>query len=167
LIEEEVALREGLLEVAKLMAISAKTAPKAKGIDNVVIKIIDKPEEIEKLARKMEELSEKYGKFFLRDADNIRNSPVVVLIGCKYIEMKLINPERYKVHVDIVCSLLNLGIAIGSAVKTASIHNVDNRIMYSAGLAAQELGLIDADVVMAIPLSATGKNIYFDRKPKK
>jgi uncharacterized ferredoxin-like protein len=30
---------------------------------------------------------------------------------------------------------------------------------------ARELGLIDADYVMGIPLSATGKSIYFDRKP--
>ena len=32
--------------------------------------------------------------------------------------------------------LLDLGIALGSAVKTAQIHNVDNRIMYRAGVAA-------------------------------
>jgi uncharacterized ferredoxin-like protein len=41
--------------------------------------------------------------------------------------------------------------------------NVDNRIMYRAGVVARKMGLIDADIVMGIPLSATGKNIYFDR----
>jgi hypothetical protein len=50
-----------------------------------------------------------------------------------------------------------------SAVKTASIHNVDNRIMYTIGVAAKKLGLLDADVILGIPLSATSKNIYFDR----
>ena len=60
--------------------------------------------------------------------------------------------------------LLDLGIALGSAVKTASILNVDNRIMFSAGVAAVKLRLIDADVAMGVPLSATGKNPYFDRK---
>jgi uncharacterized ferredoxin-like protein len=60
-------------------------------------------------------------------------------------------------------SLVNLGIAVGSAVKTASIHNVDNRIMYTIGVAAKRLGLLDADVILGIPLSATSKNIYFDR----
>ncbi len=30
--------------------------------------------------------------------------------------------------------------------------------------AAQDLGLIRADVVMGIPVSITGKSIYFDRK---
>jgi Uncharacterized protein containing a ferredoxin domain len=56
-----------------------------------------------------------------------------------------------------------MGIAIGSAVKTASLLNVDNRVMYWVGVVARQMGLIDADVVMGIPLSATGKSIYFDR----
>ena len=51
----------------------------------------------------------------------------------------------------------------GLAVKVAGMHNVDNRIMYRAGVLARELGQIDADFVMGIPLSAIGKSIYFDR----
>jgi len=35
--------------------------------------------------------------------------------------------------------LLDLGIAIGSAVRTASLLNVDNRIMFRAGTAARKL----------------------------
>ncbi len=62
--------------------------------------------------------------------------------------------------------LLDLGIALGSAVKTAGMLNVDNRIMYRAGVVARQLGLIEADVVMGVPLSASGKSIYFDRGPK-
>ena len=57
-----------------------------------------------------------------------------------------------------------MGIALGSAVKTAGMMNVDNRIMYRVGVVARELELIDADFVMGIPLSVTGKSIYFDRK---
>jgi len=60
-------------------------------------------------------------------------------------------------------SLINLGIALGSAVKIASMLNVDNRIMFSVGVAAQELGLIDADYVFGVPLSVKSKNIYFHR----
>ncbi|MGE5577770.1 MAG: DUF2148 domain-containing protein, partial [Syntrophothermus sp.] len=59
--------------------------------------------------------------------------------------------------------LIDLGIAAGSAVKTASLLNVDNRVMYRIGVLARKLGLIDADVVLGIPLSATGKSPYFDR----
>jgi uncharacterized ferredoxin-like protein len=59
--------------------------------------------------------------------------------------------------------LLDLGIAIGSAVKTASLHNVDNRIMYRIGRIAKELKIMEANVVIGIPLAVTGKSIYFDR----
>lgn len=58
---------------------------------------------------------------------------------------------------------MDLGIAMGSAVKTASILNVDNRIMYRIGVAAKRLNLIDGEIVVGIPISASGKSIYFDR----
>ena len=56
-----------------------------------------------------------------------------------------------------------MGIALGSAVKTASMLNVDNRIMYRIGTVARAMKMVDWDFVMGIPLSATGKNIFFDR----
>ncbi len=56
-----------------------------------------------------------------------------------------------------------MGIALGSAVKTASMLNVDNRIMYRVGAVARAMDLVDWDFVMGIPLSVTGKSIYFDR----
>jgi len=162
--EFEESLREGVLEVAKMMALSARTAPKARGIDNIEVKILNTKEELELLASKMEELSKEFGDFFLRDAQNVRNSVAVVLIGGKIIDLGLKNPRSWGLDVSVVCSLVNLGIAVGSAVKTASLHNVDNRVMFTAGVAAQELGLIKADYVFGIPLSATPKNIYFDRR---
>jgi uncharacterized ferredoxin-like protein len=59
---------------------------------------------------------------------------------------------------------LDLGIAIASAAKTASALDVDNRIMYRVGTAARRLNLLpEASVIMGIPISAKGKNIYFDR----
>jgi uncharacterized ferredoxin-like protein len=37
--------------------------------------------------------------------------------------------------------------------------------MYRIGTAAKRLGYLgDADIVMGIPLSATGKSVYFDRR---
>ena len=59
--------------------------------------------------------------------------------------------------------VLDLGIALGSAAKTASILNVDNRIMYRIGAAARHFNLVDWEFVIGIPLSVTGKSIYFDR----
>jgi uncharacterized ferredoxin-like protein len=53
------------------------------------------------------------------------------------------------------------GIVPGSAVKTARILNVDNRIIYSTGIAALDPGLSGKEytVAYAISLSVTGKNI--------
>lgn len=159
--------KEAVLTVAKLMVASAITSPKAKGINNIVVKIVESRDDIEKIASKMEELAPKYGRFYARDADNVRNSDALVLIGCKFVSFNLKQPEKWKMNVNDVMSLTNLGIAIGSAVKTASLHNIDNRVMFSLGVAAQELGIVDADIVLGIPLSVKGKNIYFDRlRPK-
>ncbi len=163
MLDEGGILREAILDIAKLMVIAAKTSPKARGIDNIVVGVIDRREELEALADKMDELSRVYGEFFARDAQNVRNSVAVVLIGCRIASINLKTPRDWKIDADTVCSIVNLGIALGSAVKIASMLNVDNRIMFTVGVAAQEMKLIDADYVFGIPLSATSKNIYFDR----
>jgi len=63
-----------------------------------------------------------------------------------------------------IIKALDLGIALGSAVKTAQIHNVDNRIFFRAGAAAYRLKLMpDSTIIIGIPLAVTGKNIFFDR----
>jgi uncharacterized ferredoxin-like protein len=42
--------------------------------------------------------------------------------------------------------------------------NIDNRVMYRVGTAVSKLNLMpEATVIMGIPVSAKGKNIYFDR----
>ena len=68
-----------------------------------------------------------------------------------------------------VCAfnLSDLGIAVGSAVSLAADNRVDNRVMYSAGRGAVELGLLPDKirVCYGIPLHATSKSIYFDRNP--
>jgi len=111
----------------------------------------------------MRELAGRYGAFFERDAESVLNSDAVVLIGCRLVEMRLTQPDKWSVDAGVVNPLVNLGIAIGSAVRTASILNIDNRVLFSIGVAARELGLLDADIVHGIPLSAKSKNIYFDR----
>jgi len=163
LITEQEAFKKAVETVASLMLASAKTAPKARGIDNIVSAIITEKQELEALAGYMKKLAGKYGMFFERDAENVLNSDAVVLIGCKITGLNLAKPEKWVLDADTVNSIVNLGIALGSAVKTASLLNIDNRIMYSVGVAAVELKLIDADIAYGIPLSARSKNIYFDR----
>ena len=165
--------------VADLMAIAARTAPKAAGKDFVVTRIIE-GSEIQVLAEKMIEFGQRTGKTnFDRDGHNVAASDAVVLIGIKDGQSVGLDCAACGVETcealginsvegefrgpQCAYRLLDMGIALGSAVKTASMLNVDNRIMYRAGVVAREIEMIDADFVMGIPLSATGKSIYFDR----
>jgi uncharacterized ferredoxin-like protein len=66
---------------------------------------------------------------------------------------------------NCILKISDLGIAVGSAVKTGSIHNVDNRVMFSAGVVALQMGLLKGcSVAYGIPLKASGKNIFWDMK---
>ncbi len=167
----------GLRTVAELMTLAARTAPKAGGEDFVVVDIIE-GEEVQRLGHAMIEHGRKTGIVnFDRDGDNVLHSEAVVLVGLKDAGVLDLNCGACGVEACIVpntfegefkgpqCArrVLDMGIALGSAVKMAGLLNVDNRIMYRAGVLARELGLIDADFVMAVPLSALGKSPYFDR----
>jgi len=179
---------KGVMDGANSIAVSARTAPKGRGVDNTVTAIVtggEKDELAEAMERKMEKKRNPISAF-KRDAEAVRKSPVVVLIGVKgTMPKKPENPincgacgnqtcadfmkvkkKRGEDFTGPICvfEAIDLGIALGSAVKKASEMNVDNRLMYTLGAAAKELQLLDADVIVGIPLSATGKNIYFDRK---
>lgn len=65
-----------------------------------------------------------------------------------------------------VCQLraLDLGIAVGSAAKTASLNNIDTRCQTRIAAAARHLKLIKADLAVALSMSVSHKNIFFDTK---
>ena len=144
----------------------------------IQIKSIPSIEELKKLGEGMKAHAEESGiAGFARDGNNVLDSGAVVLIGIKDAEVADLNcgacGEETCIAINTFegefkgphCTLrvLDMGIALGSAVKTAGLLNVDNRIMYRAGIVARDMGLIDADCVMAIPVSATGKSVFFDR----
>ena len=169
--------------LAKSILLAARTAPKAKGVDDIVTALVEK-EDVEVLASTMEKLADQKGQgfaFLKRDAVNLRNAGAAVLIGVKTSEAAGLNCgacgfetcaellERQKVKVEFMgpnCMFkyVDLGIAIGAAVAKAKDFCIDNRVMYTVGAAARVSGLLDADVVFGIPLSETGKNMFFDRK---
>jgi uncharacterized ferredoxin-like protein len=64
------------------------------------------------------------------------------------------------------CNLrdIDLGIAIGSAAKAASLNNVDTRCQTRIAVAARKLGLIEAEVAAALSMSVTHKNVGFDNR---
>lgn len=65
-----------------------------------------------------------------------------------------------------VCQLraLDLGIAVGSAAKTASLNNIDTRCQTRIAAAARHLKLIEADLAVALSMSVSHKNIFFDKQ---
>ncbi|UWG98986.1 DUF2148 domain-containing protein [Dehalobacter sp. DCM] len=166
--------------VAELMALSAVTAPKAKGQDCIEAKVITDPKILAELADAMALYSEEpRKKFFLRDSENIRNSQALLLLSVKDNKPAGLNcgacgqPECTMLTVSNegpefpgpLCAwrAIDLGIAIGSAAKTAGMLNADNRVLYSVGVVVKKIGLMQGAVVVGIPINAAAKNIYFDR----
>ena len=164
---------------AELMELSAVTAPKATGKNFVVTKVVT-GDDLKVLAEDMEKYGQETGKkSFDRDGRNVAASGAVLLIGLKDAQACGLNcgacgfsrcadlpkPQAGPEFTGPFCAwrMMDLGIALGSAAKTASLLNVDNRLMYRIGVSAVRLGMLDADVICGIPLSASGKSPYFDR----
>ncbi len=168
---------EAVLAVAKKMIIAARTAPKARGVDNLVMALV-KEDDIKKISDKLKDMVQRKNapKFFHRDAENILSSKVMLLLGTKIKSLGLtpcgmcgfVNCDEKEKHPDHPCvfNTGDLGIAVGSAVSVAMDHRVDNRIMYTVGQAVLEMGVLGEEVKIAygIPLSVSAKNPFFDRK---
>ncbi len=172
--------------VVNLMAASARTAPKAGGKDFLEIVVITEENKLKKIADTMKDYAPKSTNeaYWLRDASNIENSQALLLIGlnkavtagydcggCGYQscdefskKRKIQKKEMGYTGPHCIMRMMDIGVALSSAAKTASTLNIDNRVQQRVGAAARELGYIKAEVVMGIPSSITGKNIYFDRK---
>jgi uncharacterized ferredoxin-like protein len=83
IVESKDAEREAILDVARLMLVAARTAPKSAGIDDILTLIVHGKEK-DAIADKMEEIAEKRkSEGFKRDAKNVRDSEAVVLIGVR------------------------------------------------------------------------------------
>lgn len=164
-----------LLDIAEKMLLASQTAPKGRGIESLEYIIAEK-EDLQALYKKMEEISNAENiPFFSRDAANIEQSECLILIGSNYKERNLKKcgycgfencvAKNNSGNHPCVFTLIDLGIAIGSAVSVASMFHADNRIMYTAGIAAIELNWFSPEIKIAlgIPISATAKNPFFDR----
>ncbi len=160
--------------VAFLMVAAAKTAPKERGINSLEC-LVNDGEELLVLANEMRRIGqETKQEYFLRDADNIVQSNCVVLLGTSNKYHKVAHcgicgvqncGNAKKLGVLCAYNIGDLGIALGSAVSVAKNHNIDNRIMFSAGKAALNLKYFSQDVplIYAIPLSVSSKSPFHDR----
>ena len=160
------------IHVANMMLAAARTAPKACGVDQIEAIYLDGSDKL-KLAASMREIGKDGRAFFVRDAANIDACHCVVLIGIsaapRGLNCRLCGAEdcasAKSIGISCAMSVNDLGIAVGSAAAVAMDHRIDNRIMFSAGMAALTLKLFSENVriCFGIGLATTGKNVFFDR----
>lgn len=163
---------ENIRDIAKMLMTAARTAPKARGTDNLVLAVAT-DDTIVELAEKMKQLAvERNMEFLNRDAENILNCGAVVLFGMKISPLGLncgacgfaTCGEKPK-NVPCFFNANDLGIAIGSAASLAADLRVDSRVMFSVGQAVLALNMMpECSMVLALPLAVKGKSIFFDRK---
>ncbi|MBD3425663.1 MAG: ferredoxin [Candidatus Omnitrophica bacterium] len=166
--------REALEDTARRMCVAARTAPKTKGEDNLIITMLSSGDK-KKVISGMKKIAKRDNRpSCARDAGSIKDADQIVVIAAKKTTLGLnCGFCGYPTCKELsgtkgVCAYISmdLGIALGSAVSLAASEHVDNRLMYSIGRAAMETGVLGSKAAQAIgiPLSATGKNPFFDRK---
>jgi uncharacterized ferredoxin-like protein len=179
-------------QVAKLMAASAITAPKSGGqlfmqgkhlfIETVIVD--DRPT-LDALAAWMRARGkERRETIWFRDAQVADAIDAVLFVGladwyppnyaCGYATCAEFLHATSTLRADSSdlefagphCNLrdIDLGIAVGSAAKTAAIHSIDCRCQTRIAVAARKTGVIRADVAVALSLSLTHKAVGFDRR---
>jgi uncharacterized ferredoxin-like protein len=155
-------------------------------IETVIVE--DKPT-LKRLADWLRERGEKHKEpIWFRDADTAEKLDLVLFIGlaewyppqydcgaCGYgtcAEFLQARPS-YKAEASAdwefdgpICQIrcIDLGIAVGSAAKTASLNNIDTRCQTRIAAAARHLKIIKSDVAVALSMSVSHKNIFFDKK---
>ena len=167
--------KAAVLQIANMMVSGARTASKGLGVNRIDTLILTEDdmmpiiEEMKKVAHDSEKA------YFLRDAESLERSQALILIGttCGF---RGVSPCGLCGNIDCatnrkkegICTFdtVDLGIAIGAACSIASTNQLDHRVFFSAAKAALNLGdyLPECRLMMAIPVSAYSKNIYYDRK---
>ncbi len=187
---------ETVVQVAKMMAAAAITAPKSggqmflQGKHNFMETIIvsDKETKTALSTWMRARGAERRETIWYRDAEVADAVDAILFVGLK--------PDWYPPNYDCgacgyatcaeflhatsgvrkdsaelefagpVCNLrdIDLGIAVGSAAKTAAIHSIDCRCQTRSAVAARKLGIITADHAVALSLSMTPKAVGFDRR---
>lgn len=185
-----------VLQVAKLMAAAAITAPKSGGqmflaghhnfMETVIVADLETRSRFGDWLRARG--VERRETIWFRDADVAEAVDAVLFVGLR--------PDWYPPNYDCgacgyatcaeflhatkplrddsgalefagpACNLrdIDLGIAVGSAAKTAALHSIDCRCQTRVAVAARKLGVITADHAVALSLSMTHKSVGFDRK---
>lgn len=168
---------KAVLQIAANMCAAARTAPKAHGKDLIHTLVLTN-EEKEILAQKMEDLGKQLmgnemWTWYGRDANNVRSANAIVLIGierqnrnvphCGYCGFENCN-ACVESGANCAFAYVDLGIAVSSAVSVVANSHIDCRVMFSIGNTVPLLPFVEKNIIwLGIPLSVSGKNIFFDR----
>jgi uncharacterized ferredoxin-like protein len=187
---------ETVVQVAKLMAAAAITAPKSGGqlflagkpnfMETIIVDDQGKRDELAAWMRARGK--ERRERIWFRDAEVAEAVDAILFVGlapnwyppnydcgaCGYATCaeflhttKLLRDEAEELEFKgPTCNLrdIDLGIAVGSAAKTAAMHAIDCRCQTRAAVAARKLGVIEAELAVALSLSMSHKAIGFDRR---
>ena len=84
ILHEEELREQAIIEVAKKMMTAARTVPKGKGADNIVVALLKK-DSIKEVTYKLKEMAYRNNlpDFFLRDAVNILPADAMVILGTR------------------------------------------------------------------------------------
>lgn len=162
--------KECIKNAVALITGAIKTAPKSRGLNSLKTLVVT-DEDKNKIAKEMLK-NEKNA--FQRDSKNVQQADAVILIGvkksivgldcgwCHYKDCK----DNQQHNGLCIFNLVDLGIALGSAVSSASLLKADNRIMYTIGYTVKDMNIFEKEynIIMGIPLKYSHKNIFFDRK---
>ena len=193
-IDHDTLRTDAAIQVAKLMAAAAVTAPKSGGMlflagrpDFMETVIVADPDARHELAEWLRARGkERRENIWFRDADICEAVDAILFVGirgwyppnydcgaCGYATCaeflhatKPLRDDSSELEfVGPTCNLrdIDLGIAVGSAAKTAAMHSIDCRCQTRVATAARKLGIIVADLAVALSLSVTHKAVGFDR----
>jgi uncharacterized ferredoxin-like protein len=167
-----------------LMAAAARTAPKAMGIDALVIFGLtgDEKKEIATIMKGLAPEGDPSLPKWQRDAGNVETADALFIVGlkkragsagasckaCGYESCeafgKASKTEGFFRGPTCVFKATDLGIAVGSAVKTAGLLNVDSRVMFRVGVAIMKSRWGEKlSIAWGVPLKVSGKSPFFDR----
>lgn len=162
-----------IVNTASAMMAAARTAPKAHGYDKLECVTLTGEEKNALTAEMRRIAAASCQDFIARDAENVDRSTAIVLLGTRGeaygMDCGWCGKESCRAAMEegALCFFAShdLGLAVGSAVSVAADMRVDNRVMFSAGLAAKELGVFAHPVQAAVgvPLSVSEKSVFFDR----
>ncbi len=168
-------MEEGIEVVSQLMKISADSAPRAEGTD-IHVDVLDESEKemvVEEMFQLADELNE---ETYRVDGEILESSEGLMIIGLKGKKTldldcracgfdtcdDLLENECVGIFEGPNCAYrsIDIGIALGYAIKTARSHNMDGKVMVRAGLAAKHLGLSEARICIGVPIFSDSTEGY-------